>query len=127
MSTIARYCAGVIKFDHELQSYNFDYSEDQLRADVNKLPASTSEDVDFLKFYEEKMVSVLPTCIDFAKVVSRENGVMQIHEYQLQLMKEAANAGDAFAKLELLDEFIKVDFRNFQESAKLLEQVVRRR
>ena len=132
MSLIARHCSQLLPYDYLTHSPDLKALEDRMRDGFNSLPSSSPEDVEFLPIFEEAAIAYLPVCVEFLaslsgkmRIQELKSGEPTIHDMQLLLMKDAARAGNAFAKLELLDQYVKTDYRNFQESAKLLESVIK--
>lgn len=123
MSVIARHCISIFPTDPETNSPDIDISETDVRAEFNKLTVASGSSVESLDAIENAHVKVLPTCIKLANVMPEES--TRVFDFVHSLVKVSANAGSANAKLEMLDQYIKVDYKNFKESGKLLEGIVR--
>ena len=125
MSVIARHCLAIFPTDPETNKLDTDISEADVRAEFNKLTIGSGSSVESLEALENAHLDVLPTCIRLVNVMPVE--FTQVLEFVHSLVKISATAGNPTAKLEMLDQYIKVDYRNFKESGKLLEEVVRSR
>ncbi|MFT4714634.1 MAG: hypothetical protein ACJAVI_003279 [Candidatus Azotimanducaceae bacterium] len=125
MSVIGRHCIAIFPTDPDTNMLDTDISEADVRAEFNKLTISSGSSVESLEALENAHVDALPTCIKLVNVMPAE--FTQVLEFVHLLVKSSANAGNPNAKLEMLDQYIKVDYRNFKESGKLLEEVVRSR
>ena len=123
MSVIARHCLSIFPIDPETNRPDIGISEIDIRAAFNQLTVGSGSSVESLEALENAHVEVLPACIKLVNVIPKES--TQVFEFVHSLVKASANAGSQIAKLEMLDQYIKVDYRNFKESAKLLENVIR--
>lgn len=125
MSVIARHCASLPIFEPQAGEYKLEELKDRLKSEFNQRPASSDEDIEFLQYHENVATALVPTCVNFMRAMSSQS--RQPYQIQLKLLKDAAEAGHVIAKLELLDGYIKPDIRNYQESAKLLEEIINTR
>ena len=122
LSIVAWNCRSVIPFDQQSESYDLSYTVDQLRQDWSRVPADADRSVEFLQAAEDAAADALPTCLRLVEAMPVE--IKTMDEFLFHLTRTAANSGSVFGKLEMLNLYVRPNYRSYQESAKLLEEAV---